>query len=115
LSGIQPRVDVDDQGGAWRIWLSAISGDGFDLLHEVLRRRFCEQAAIYNLSLKANEGQIRAYLFENGSIEQEIYDNNGDIHLKLRLTPALLKRLGRRFGISADRFEMLSDALAGAA
>jgi len=115
LSGIQPRIDVDDQQLPWRIWLSAISKAGFDLLFDVLRQRFCEQTAIFNLVLQAGEGQIRAYLFENGSIESENYADNGDIHLKLRLTPALLKRLSRRFGISADRFEIQADTLAGAA
>ena len=115
LSGIQPRIDVDDQQLPWRIWLSAISKAGFDLLFDVLRQRFCEQTAIFNLVLQAGEGQIRAYLFENGSIESENYADNGDIHLKLRLTPAFLKRLSRRFGISADRFEIQADTLAGAA
>jgi GTP-binding protein HflX len=115
VTGMQPRVDTDDQGNAWRLWLSAISGAGFELLHEVLQQRFCEQSSVYNLVLKAGEGQIRAYLFENGSIESENYENNGDIHLKLRLTPAILRRLSRRFDISIDRFEILADALAGAA
>ncbi len=115
LSGIQPRIDVDDQGNAWRIWLSAMSADGFELLHEVLRGRFCERSTCYNLLLKADEGQIRAYLFENGCIETEKYQDNGDIHLKMRLTPTFLKRLSRRYDISADRLEILTDALAGAA
>jgi len=115
LSGIKMRIDVDDQGVAWRIWLSAMSGDGFEQLHEVLRDRFCERSTVYKLLLKADEGQIRAYLFENGSIESEKYQDNGDIHLKLCLTPALLKRLRRRFDISEDRFEIVTDALAGAA
>jgi GTP-binding protein HflX len=115
LSGIKPRIDVDEQGNAWRIWLSAMSADGFELLHQVLRDRFCERSTSYSLILKAGEGQIRAYLFENGSIESENYQDTGDIHLKLRLTPALLKRLSRRFDIPEDRFNILSDALAGAA
>ena len=115
VSGIDPRIDVDDQGKAWRIWLSAISGCGFDQLYQVLRQRFCEQTSLYTLVLQAGEGQIRAYLYENGSIEAENYQNNGDIHLKLRLTPALYKRLIRRFDIAADRFVILADALAGAA
>ena len=115
LSGIETRIDLDEQDKPWRIWLSAINRIGFDHLHEVLRQRFCEQTAVYNLVLQANEGQIRAYLFENGSIETEKYQDNGDIHLKLRLTPALLKRLTRRFEIPTDRFEILADALAGAA
>jgi len=115
ISGIEPRIDVDDQGQAWRIWLSAISGSGFEHLFEVLRQRFCEQSSLYTLVLQAGEGQIRASLFENGCIEAENYQNNGDIHLKLRLTPALLERLVRRFDIAVDRFVIVTDALAGAA
>jgi len=115
ISGFEPRIDLDDQQQAWRIWLSATTRSGFDELIDVLRNRFCETSARYKLVLQSNEGQIRAFLFESGAIESENFENNGDIHLKLRLTPSLLKRLQRRFGIAADRFEILDDALAGAA
>lgn len=115
ISGFDARIDLDDEDKAWRIWLSAFTGAGFEELLEVLRKRFCEQTGSYRLVLNASEGHIRAYLFEAGAIESENYENNGDIHLKLSITPALLTRLESRFDISSDRFEILADALAGAA
>ncbi len=115
IDGFKARVDLDDQQQAWRIWLSAISRSGFDGLIEALRDRFCDKSDAYNLLLKSSEGQIRAFLFESGAIESENFENNGDIHLKLRLTPALFKGLQRRFEISSDRIEIVDDALAGAA
>ncbi len=115
LVDIAPRVDLDAEGNPWRIWLSAARRSGFDGLIEVLRERFCEPTAIYSLHLKAGEGQIRAFLFETGAIEAENFATNGDVDLKLRLSPALLKRLERRFEIPRERFEMLADSLAGAA
>ena len=115
ITGFDARVDLDDRQQAWRVWLSAITRSGFDGLIEVLRKRFCESSAAYNLVLRSSEGQIRAFLFSSGAIESENYQNNGDIHLKLRLTPALFKGLQRRFEISSDRLEILEDALAGAA
>ena len=115
LMGEQPRVDKDADGNAERIWLSAHSGAGFDELLTALRARFCEQSSIYRLQLTAGEGQIRAYLFETGSIVAENFETNGDIGLKLRLTPAQTKRLQRKFGISPERLEVDSDSLAGAA
>jgi GTP-binding protein HflX len=115
IPGFDPRIDLDDQEKAWRIWLSAVSKSGFDELIEVLRNRFCEQTTSYRLILNASEGQIRAFLFEAGAIESENYENNGDIDLKLSVTPALFRRLSSKFDISADRFEILADALAGAA
>jgi GTP-binding protein HflX len=115
ITGFDARIDLDDEDKAWRIWLSAVSRSGFDELLEVLRIRFCEQTTSYRLILNASEGQIRAYLYEAGAIESENYENNGDIDLKLSVTPALFKRLLNRFDISSDRFEILADALAGAA
>lgn len=115
IKGLDPRIDLDEQNEAWRIWLSAKDESGFDELIQVLQHRYCEQTALCRLVLKASEGQIRAFLFEKGAIEAENFENNGDIHLKLRLSSALLERLNRRFELSQDRFEMLADTLAGAA
>jgi GTP-binding protein HflX len=115
LLGLAPRIDVDADDRAWRIWLSARNRDGFEELLGALSERFCEQSKQYRLRLSAAEGQIRAYLFETGSIESEDFENNGDISLKLRLTPALLINLQRKFEISPERLEMRADSLAGAA
>ena len=114
LQGLEPRCDRDD-GQTWRVWLSAREESGFDGLIDALKDRFCEQTLRCELVLKASEGQIRAYLFDAGAIEGENYANNGDMHLKLRLAPALLRQLNHRFELSPDRFEMLADTLAGAA
>ena len=115
LLGLEPRLDRDSDERPWRVWLSAAAHTGFDILAQVLCERFGERSAIYRLRLSAAEGQVRAWLFETGSIEAEDFENNGDISLKLRLTPALLTRLQRKFEISAERLEVQTDSLAGAA
>jgi len=115
LPEFKPRIDVDEQGQAWRVWLSAKAATGFDNLRKVLRDRFCDDTAAYQLVLQAKEGQIRAYLFDQGVILNEEFDNNGDIHLKLRLSSTPLNRLYSKFQISPERFEFQADSLAGAA
>jgi GTP-binding protein HflX len=115
LPEFKPRIDVDEQGQAWRVWLSAKDRTGFDDLMKVLQDRFCDDTAVYQLILQAKEGQIRAYLFDQDVILSEEFDNNGDIHLKLRLSSTLLKRIYSKFQISPDRFEFQADSLAGAA
>ncbi len=115
LGSYQPRTDLDQQGQAWRIWISAQKKTGLDQILQGLQARFCEQTAVYRIILKASEGKIRAYLFEAGAIEAEEFANNGDTHLKLRLSSSLLRGLSRRFEIPQDRFETLADTLAGAA
>jgi GTP-binding protein HflX len=115
LPGYKPRIDVDEQGQSWRVWLSAISREGFDQLYEVLRKRFSEQKQYCSLMLKADEGQIRAFLFTQGAIDSETYQSNGDIDLKLRISPSLLGQLYRRFHLSNERLIIRADSLAGAA
>jgi GTP-binding protein HflX len=115
LPDFQPRVDVDEDGNQWRVWVSAQKKLGIDGLLDVLKDRFFSETASYALSLVANEGQIRALLYEQGAIEEEVYEDNGDIALKLRLSPTLLKRLTRKYGVSEERFTKRLDSLAGVA
>jgi len=115
LADFKARIDTDEFGQAWRVWLSAISRQGFDLLYEVLHGRFSEQNRYCSLLLKADEGQIRAFLFDQGAIDSENYRNNGDVDLKLRISPSLLRQLNRRFQFSDERLVTQADTLAGAA
>ena len=115
IQNIEPRLDRDGDNQIWRIWLSAREANGFELLIEALRERFSEQLLGYELILRANEGQIRAFLFAAGAIEDEQYANDGDIHLNLRLSPALLQQLSHKFNLAPKRFKMKTDKLAGAA
>lgn len=115
LAEIEPRIDIDEEGDSWRVWLSAQNNLGIDSFLEVLKSRFFAESASYGLSLAANEGQIRALLFEQGAIEEEVYEDNGNIALKLRLSPTLLKRLTRKYGVAEERFTIRLDALAGVA
>jgi len=115
LPGFKPRIDRDEQDQAWRIWLSAKDATGFENLKDILIARVCDDTTDYELVLQTNEGQIRAYLFEQGVIVNEEYDDNGEIHLKLRLPPTLLKKIYSKFHISQDRFEIQPDSLAGVA
>lgn len=39
----QPRIDRDEDGKIWRVWLSAQTGEGVDLLRQVLKEYFPEQ------------------------------------------------------------------------
>jgi len=115
LPGYKSRIDNDDLGIPFRVWLSAISKAGFDELLKVLEERFTEHKAHYRLTLAAHEGHIRAFLYSEGAIEDERFENNGEISLNLNLSAALLDRLYRKFQLTSSRVEFQTDALAGAA
>jgi len=115
IPGYQPRIDNDEAGIPNRVWLSAISKAGFDELYEVLQTRFSDQKFRYQLTLHPDEGRILAYLHAEGAIEQEIYENNGDINLNLVLSAALLEKLYQKFQLSDARVQIQTNRLAGVA
>jgi len=115
LPGFKARIDSDEQGLTWRVWLSAINRQGFDLLFGLLRSKFSEQQQHFSLRLKADEGEIRGFLFNQGAIDSEAYQNNGDIDLKLHISPSLLGQLHRKYKLIGERLVILTDTLAGAA
>jgi len=115
LAGYPPRIDNDELGIPNRVWLSAIDKAGFDGLIEVLQARYIEQKLHYQLDLGADEGQIRAYLHSEGAIENESFDNNGDIHLNLLLSAARLEKLYRKFQLTDKRVLIQANTLAGVA
>jgi GTP-binding protein HflX len=115
IPGYQPRIDYDETGIPNRVWLSAISKAGFDELREVLQTRFSDQKLHYHLALRPDEGRILAYLHAEGAIEDEIYQNNGDISLNLVLSAALLDKLYQKFQLSDKRVQIQTNRLAGVA
>jgi len=115
IPGYQPRIDYDETGIPNRVWLSAISKAGFDELREVLQTQFSDQKLHYQMVLRADEGRILAYLHAEGAIEDENYENNGDISLNLVLSAALLEKLYQKFQLSDKRVHIQANRLAGVA
>ena len=91
LSGTSPRVDRGDDGQIKRIWLSAQTGAGLDLLKQALLERFRENTVAGELCLQPEQARLRARLFEMGAVEQETIDERGCFHLAVRMRQRDLK------------------------
>ena len=77
LPGVAPHVDRDDIGNAVRVWLSAETGAGVDLLFEVLSEIFASTKVKRHCHLLPGQAGIRAKLFESGKIIEEKVDDQG--------------------------------------
>lgn len=75
---LQPRIDRNDQGMPIRVWMSAQSGLGVELLHEALHELLNNTRVKFSCSLKAEQSAIRAKLFEVATIHSEQFADNGD-------------------------------------
>ena len=77
LDNIQPHVDRDDIGNPIRVWLSAESGAGLDLLNSVLAEIFANTKVKRHCYLRPDQTHIRAKLFTCANIIDEHIDESG--------------------------------------
>jgi GTP-binding protein HflX len=89
--------NAPDSGVRERIWLSAASGEGLDLLRDALAARFIDRQVSGTLVLAANEGRLRARLHALGAVRSETVDEAG-WHLQLEIPLATAERLSQEPG-----------------
>jgi GTP-binding protein HflX len=85
LDNISPHIERDDAGNATRIWLSAVSGEGIELLLQVLVEKFASTQVRRRCYLSAQQGGIRAKLFANATILEELEDEFGDSEMLIEI------------------------------
>ena len=75
-----PPVDPSTDAGVYRrerIWLSAVSGAGLDLLKASLAQRFSDRLVSGELVLGPDQGRLRARLHSLGVVRGETSDEHG--------------------------------------
>jgi len=102
VNGVEPRVDYDSETNARRIWLSAQSGEGLDLLRSELARFFKKEMLVGQITLLPAQARLRALLFELGAVRHETIDHSGHFLLEVCIARRDLQKLARRENISLD-------------
>ncbi len=89
----RPRVERDAEGRPWRVWLSAASGDGIELLLQAVADRLHERLVNGWLPLPPGAGRLRGQFYALGCVLGEATDADGGCWLELRIGPEDLARL----------------------
>jgi GTPase len=85
LENGQPKVDRDDEGNPIRVWLSAETGQGIDMLLAVLAEQFAPTKNRRKCYLRSDQGQIRAKLFTCAKIIDEHINDSGGSDLIIEI------------------------------
>ncbi len=85
LLEMAPRLDRDEQGRVKKVWLSAHTGAGVDLLLEALSEIFADQSVRGWLRVPMGQGRVRAQLFETGEVLHEKITDQGDWLLEVAM------------------------------
>ncbi len=87
LTGELPRSECDEAAQVTRVFLSAVSGAGVELLLEALSKRARLGRVTQQLCLPATAGRLRALIYEHLSVLSEAHNDQGDLLLDVELSP----------------------------
>jgi GTP-binding protein HflX len=107
LTGDEPRLERDELGRAYRVFVSAVTGQGMDMLLQALHERLGGELLKGSMTLGAAEGRIRARLYELGAVESESELEEGGWSLQVVIPRRKLARLVSKEGLDPGRFGLL--------
>ncbi len=104
LEDVQPHIDFDDQEKPLRVWLSAQSGIGTDLLFVALKMLLSKQIRVLKLAIPPKQGKLRALFYQLECIVNESYAENGDCILDIRINNVEWSRLLKQQGDDLEAY-----------
>jgi len=93
LTNMPARIDRNEHNEPVAVWLSAQSGEGVDLLEQAIAELLGEDVLQNQLKLSADQGRLRAMLYEQNAVLNEHYCDDGSSDLEVRIPKADLFRI----------------------
>jgi GTP-binding protein HflX len=88
-----PHIQRDESGKPVKVWVSAKTGAGVDLLLEAIGELLGGKMADAVLLIAPNQAKLRSQLYEQGYIEEEQINEEGLYQLRVRMPAQDLERL----------------------
>lgn len=93
LDAAEPRIERNEAGQIVRVWLSARTGDGIELLHEALQEFFRHAHVRQRLRLSARDGRWHALLHRRSEVVTESGTEEGGWEMEIDMPEREFNRL----------------------
>lgn len=85
LQDFEPRIERNEEGLPVRVWLSAVTGMGVELLFQALTERLSGKIIEHQLRLPPEAGRVRSRFYHLHAVEREWIEEDGSIGLVVRM------------------------------
>jgi GTP-binding protein HflX len=109
LTGEPAHAERDAAGAIHKVWLSAQTGAGVDLLHQALSEHYRRHRVIRHLRLPPSAGRLRARIHERLHVAKEAGEDHGGWFMEIELDEADFNWLVQQEGY--DPAALVDDAL----
>lgn len=109
LIDMEPRIDRGDDGAPVAVWVSAQTGAGCDLLFQAIAELLGEEMILGRLLLSADQGRLRAMLYQQQAVADECYRDDGSLELDLRIPKHDLLRILSAESLALDKLNWVTE------
>ena len=88
IADSEPKVKRNEQGLVEKIWLSAHTGKGVDLLLDAIGEHLGNNRKLYRINIPSTSGKLRADLYQKATIKNEVVLDDGTFSMELELSNA---------------------------
>ena len=99
LDNFTPRLDRDESGRVYRVWISSQTGEGIDLLYQALAEQLSGMMMRAKIELDVKSAHIRSEIYDIGYIHNEKVDDFGQWILEINVTHHYLSKLSNKKGV----------------
>ncbi len=99
LTDSPARIDRNEQGMPVRVWVSAQTGEGMELLQQALSDFLLQGSVHGRLELGPEQGNIRAALYQIGAVTAETAGPEGQSLLDILLSKQDFARLQKKYSV----------------
>ena len=82
------------------IMVSAVTGEGIDRLLQAIETRLAQGRTLITLDVAGEDGSGLNWLYENTEIMRRSDNDDGSMHLELRVASSRMEQLSRRFNLA---------------
>lgn len=93
VENLAPRLDRDENGRIFRVWISAHTGDGIELLYQALAEQLSGMMTRARIQIDVKSAYIRSEIHNIGYIHNEKVDDFGQWVLEINVTYHYLSKL----------------------
>ena len=108
LPGVEPKIQRNDEGRPVRVWVSAITGAGLDLIQDAIIELLGDDMLNGRLVLEPGQGKVRSRLYALGAIQSEEYADTGELLLDIRMPRQDFARISKQEGLPESCLTELS-------
>lgn len=103
LSGDEAKIVYASPSVPDRVYVSAHTGVGLSLLHQAVQEALMGQLAVFELCLQSLHSKLHSQLHQLQVIQSEHYDDQGLLHLTVRMSGEQLSQLIRQNHFDLDQ------------